>query len=68
MYNMIISISSQSYARVSPSPQELGIYLDMETMNIMEKIIGSNKDERYLYKSTTSMGITTRWMQNTMEM
>ena len=45
MYNMIISILSQSCARVSPSPQELWIYSDMEAINIIEIIIESNKDE-----------------------
>ena len=62
MYNMIISILTESCARVSPSPQELLIYSDTEAINIMAIIIGLNKDEWYLYKSTTSTGITTRWM------
>ena len=62
MYTMIISILSQSCARVSLSSQELWIYSDMEAINIMAIIIGSNKDEWYLYKSTTSIGITTRWI------
>ena len=45
MYNIIISISSQSYARVSPSPQELEIYSDMEAINIIEMVMEIIIDE-----------------------
>ena len=64
MYNIIISISSQSYARVSPSPQELEIYSDMEAINIMAMVMETIIDEQYLYKSTTSTEITTRSRQD----
>ena len=42
------------------------IYDEKPVEYIADKSEG--KDEWYLYKSTTSMGITTRWVQNTMEM
>ena len=45
MYNIIISISSESYATVSPSPQELMIYSDMEAINIMAMIMETIVDE-----------------------
>ena len=44
------------------------IYSDIEEINIMATIMGSIINKWYLYKSTTSIGITTRWMKNTMEM
>ena len=39
MYNIIISISSLSYARVSPSPQELEIYSNMKAINIIAMVM-----------------------------
>ena len=45
MYNIIISISSQSHTRVSPYPKELMIYSDMEANNIMAMVMETIIDE-----------------------
>ena len=45
MYNMIIPILSQSDVRVSPSPQELMIYSDMEANSIMAMIMETIIDQ-----------------------
>ena len=45
MYNIIISISSQSYDRVYPYPPELMIYSNMEAINIMAMIMETIVDE-----------------------
>src|SRR5215216_1225101 len=63
--NIIINfILFQSHTRVSPSPQELMIYSDMEAINIVEITMESIIDEYYLYKSTMSTEITTRSRQD----
>ena len=63
--NIIINfILFQSHTRVSPSPQEVMIYSGMEAVNIMAITMEFIIDEYYLYKSTTSVGITTRSRQD----